>query len=70
MATVSRKTADAAQIAKAAPDAAILTLSVCSPSGRRFRAGLEFGVAPRVVEVSAEQALQIKADPLLSVSSA
>ncbi len=66
MATAPKKSADPAL----PPDAAALKLTVACASGRRFRAGLEFGAEPRVVEVSAAQAEQIKADPLLSVSAA
>lgn len=46
-----------------------VTLTVACPTGRRFRAGLQFGVVPVEVEVTAEQAAQIQADPHLAVST-
>lgn len=44
-----------------------LPLTVRCATGRRFRAGLEFGPVARAVEVTPEQAALIEADPLLSV---
>lgn len=64
----AKKSADQAQQTEAAVE--VVTLIVACPSGKRFRAGLEFGAQPRTVTVSAEQAEQIKGDPLLSVSAA
>jgi len=43
------------------------TLTVTCKTGRRFRAGLEFGPQAREVDVAPEQAAAIKADPLLYV---
>lgn len=63
--TTAKKTPAAA---KAEPKD-LVKLTVACPAGRRFRAGLEFGKEPADVEVTAEQAEQIQADPLLAVSA-
>lgn len=43
------------------------TLTVTCKTGRRFRAGLEFGPQAREVEVTPDRAALIQADPLLTV---
>lgn len=53
-----------------ATKAELVKLIVSCPTGRRFRAGLEFGPQPVEVEVTAEQVEQLKADPWLAVSAA
>lgn len=50
------------------PEAELVKLTVACPTGRRFRAGLEFGTDPTEVEVTADQAAQLFADPTLAVS--
>ncbi len=47
--------------------AALVSLSVSAPAGRRFRAGVEFGPVARTVEVSPERAAAIRADRALKV---
>ncbi len=66
MATSSKPAKDAPQVSTEER----VTLIVACPSGRRFRAGLQFGQQPVQVSVSPAQAEQIQADPLLSVSAA
>lgn len=50
------------------PESELVKLTVACPTGRRFRAGLEFGAEPTEVEVTADQAAQLFADPALAVS--
>ena len=66
MATTPRKSPAAAKAA----ESDLVKLIVACPTGRRFRAGLEFGATPIEAEVTDEQVEQLKADPCLAVSVA
>lgn len=48
----------------------LLRLVVRSPHGARYRAGLRFDAQSQMVQVSADVAARLRADPMLDVSDA